>query len=174
MTTSPSSERTHGRKLIGKFIFSQKVAVKFSVVISFLVFSFLLTVPLRVTAFILLFSFYCIGYWVFHRKRISVDGFDWIVFLLLSCYFLSQVPVFIMDGMRFRYFGGPVNMLFAIPVYMVFRDVFDESCRLRVRQCIELGLIVGCVGSCFLAVYQTQYLGMPRADGFLFSINYGY
>ncbi|MCE9684324.1 O-antigen ligase family protein [Halomonas alkalisoli] len=155
-------------------IFSPRFAVKLNLWAAFLVLAMLLTVPVRSTVVIALLFLYSVVYWVKNRSAIKLDGYDYIVFACLSGYMISNVPAFIMEDFRFRYFGGPINMVMCIPIYVVAKHSIRTEDVPRFRDYMEWGLIIGSAGALVLAMYQTQWLGMRRADGFLFSINFGY
>ncbi|MBF4256143.1 O-antigen ligase family protein [Vibrio anguillarum] len=123
-----------------------------------------------IVAFIVLFS---IHYLVKNRTHCDFNKYDLLITCCLGAYFFANLPITIADGSTFRYFQGGSRLLLCIPIYLMFRKAFI----LRSTQAYEwlsIGVIVGSFGALVLALYQFVILHMPRVDGFLFSINFGY
>lgn len=123
-----------------------------------------------IVAFVVVFS---IHYLVKNRTHCDFDKYDLLITCCLGAYFFANLPITIADGSTFRYFQGGSRLLLCIPIYLMFRKAFI----LRSAQAYEwlsIGVIVGSFGALVLALYQFVILHMPRVDGFLFSINFGY
>ncbi|NGZ67834.1 O-antigen ligase family protein [Vibrio aestuarianus subsp. cardii] len=123
-----------------------------------------------VVALTVLFSIY---YLIKNRAHCDFNKYDLLITGCLGAYFFASLPITIVDGSTFRYFQGGSRLLLCIPIYLMFRKAFI----LRPAQAYEwlsIGIIVGSIGTLVLAIYQFFILNMPRVDGFLFSINFGY
>ncbi|MDE1243143.1 O-antigen ligase family protein [Vibrio aestuarianus] len=123
-----------------------------------------------VVALIVFFSIY---YLIKNRAHCDFNKYDLLITGCLGAYFFANLPITIVDGSTFRYFQGGSRLLLCIPIYLMFRKAFI----LRSAQAYEwlsIGIIVGSIGTLVLAIYQFFILNMPRIDGFLFSINFGY
>ncbi|MGC7863961.1 O-antigen ligase family protein [Vibrio anguillarum] len=123
-----------------------------------------------IVAFIVIFS---IHYLVKNRTHCYFNKYDLLITCCLGAYFFANLPITIADGSTFRYFQGGSRLLLCIPIYLMFRKAFI----LRSAQAYEwlsIGVIAGSFGALVLALYQFVILHMPRVDGFLFSINFGY
>ncbi|MDE1335124.1 O-antigen ligase family protein [Vibrio aestuarianus] len=123
-----------------------------------------------VVALTVLFSIY---YLIKNRAHCDFNKYDLLITGCLGAYFFASLPITIVDGSTFRYFQGGSRLLLCIPIYLMFRKAFI----LRSAQAYEwlsIGIIVGSIGTLVLAIYQFFILNMPRVDGFLFSINFGY
>lgn len=118
---------------------------------------------------LLLFSLFKL----FRSSRASCNKFDYLVIICFFAYFLGALPVAILDGSTLRYFQGGGRLLLCLPIYLFLRT-YLFNCTFKAIRALTLGVIVGCFGSLVIAIYQYIYLGMPRVDGFLFSINFGY
>ena len=133
----------------------------------------LLTTPnysVAIIGFIILAS---IGYLIINKPALKLQTFDKIVIFCLAWYFVGAIPVAINDGETGRYFQGGIRLLAAIPTYLALIDLFKKK-SLPIRKYLEIGVILGSLGAFVLAYYQLYFLKMPRVDGFLFSINFGY
>lgn len=112
-------------------------------------------------------------YVLFNNKNsVSIDQFDWAVVIGLSAYVLANIPVAVIDGDTFRYFKGPIRFLLCIPIYLALKITLKSKA--SATSAMELGVIVGSFGALGIAIYQFFILAMPRVDGFLYSINFGY
>ena len=123
-----------------------------------------------IVAFVVVFS---IHYLVKNRTHCDFNKYDLLITCCLGAYFFANLPITIVDGGTLRYFQGGSRLLLCIPIYLMFRKAFI----LRSAQAYEwlsIGVIVGSFGALVLALYQFVILHMPRVDGFLFSINFGY
>ena len=133
----------------------------------------LLTTPnfsVAVIGFIILAS---IAYLLNTDNEIQFQRFDKIVIFCLAWYFLGAIPITIHDSETGRYFQGGVRLLATVPVYLALTVLLREK-SLSLRKYLEVGVILGSLGTFALACYQYYFLSMPRVDGFLFSINFGY
>jgi O-antigen ligase len=126
-------------------------------------------VTVIVCALLAVYSIYFISN---NRKSITIDNYDWLVISLLSVYLLSNIPVYLIDYQRLRYFDAGSRMLACIPIYFFLKTVIKELSSLK--SYLEWGVITGSVGAFILAIYQFYVKDMPRVDGFLYSINFGY
>jgi len=106
-------------------------------------------------------------------SRIKIDKFDMIVIVCFAFYLLGAIPVAIIDGSTGRYFQGGGRLILCIPVYLALSHLLKTS-NVQLRSYLEWGVLLGSFFSFLLAIYQYFYLSMPRVDGFLFSINFGY
>ncbi|WP_355662386.1 O-antigen ligase family protein [Halomonas salifodinae] len=130
--------------------------------------------PVRNTVVIAPLMLYAIGYLCIHRASLTLTRGDRWVLLMLSAYLLSQLPVFVLSGYSSRYLSPGLHMAAAIPVYLMLRHTLRHSDHRLVGVALEAGVIVAALGAGLVALWQTQWLGESRADGFLFSINFGY
>lgn len=137
----------------------------------FLVPALLLSTPNFSVAVIAILALYAIGYCFFFRKDITLNKRDWLVLATFSSYFIVNLPNVMIDIGNFRYIEGPSKILLSFPVYLMFKR---ELPTLNVRPWLEYGVIAGAIGAFSIACYQYFFLGFPRVDGFLFSINFGY
>ncbi|WP_428776415.1 O-antigen ligase family protein [Vibrio sp.] len=102
-----------------------------------------------------------------------MNRFDGLVIACLSLYLIGAIPVAIVDGTTLRYFQGGIRALLSIPIYLLFVEIFQDR-QFPFAKYLAMGTIIGSVGAVTIAIYQYFILGMPRVDGFLFSINFGY
>ncbi|KKD61488.1 hypothetical protein RN22_05545 [Grimontia sp. AD028] len=114
---------------------------------------------------------YSIFYHIKTAKKTSLTKVDFLVVMAFSSYFIANIPNVIIDSWNFRYVDGPSRILLCIPIYFLLKS---EIRNFDVRNSLELGLIAGSIGTAAISTYQYFTLGMPRVDGFLFSINFGY
>lgn len=155
-------------------LFARPVAVGLNLSALFLILAVLIATPIRSQIFAALLMLYAIGYLIAHRATLQVTRFDWAVAGLLSLYLLSHLPVFVLSGFSSRYLSPGFHMLAMVPIYLMLRHLVGPLELPRFRQWLELGVIVGSLGGFALACYQWLWVGLPRVDGFLFSINFGY
>jgi len=139
-----------------------------------LVLVLLVATPVRSTIVVGLLLIHSLGYLVVHRASLDVTPFDRWVLLLLCAMLLGRLAPFVLGDFSARYLSSGLHMMATIPVYLTLRHALTVADLARYRGCLEWGLILGSLGGGVLAWYQTQWLGMVRADGFLFSINFGY
>ncbi len=99
--------------------------------------------------------------------------FDSLAAFCFCCYLIGAIPVAIIDGSTARYFQGGIRLLLCLPIYLALSRTLIKK-NLPLRPFLENGVIIGSIGTFILACYQYFYLAMPRVDGFLFSINFGY
>ncbi|MEI8672082.1 O-antigen ligase family protein [Vibrio sp. SA48] len=123
-----------------------------------------------VVALTVLFSIY---YLIKNRAHCDFNKYDLLITGCLGAYFFASLPITIVDGSTFRYFQGGSRLLLCIPIYLMFRKAFIP-CSAQAYEWLSIGIIVGSIGTLVLAIYQFFILNMPRVDGFLFSINFGY
>lgn len=133
--------------------------------------------PVRSTVIVLLLLVYSLFFIGLSsgsfRTRERHYLYTWIIFGLAAC-FLGRFTPFLMSGFSGRYISVGVHMLAVIPVFMLLWRIYRPGDQEYFRRFIEYGSCFGAVGAAFLAVYQTQFLGLRQADGFLFSINFGF
>ena len=122
---------------------------------------------------IVLMSLVSIYYLIKSRIKYDINHYDLLVISCLSAYFLSYIPITIADGSTLRYFQGGIRLLFCIPIYLIFKSIFINQSA-KADEFLSMGVIVGSFSSLVVALYQFFILQMPRVDGFLFSINFGY
>ncbi|MDE1338751.1 O-antigen ligase family protein [Vibrio aestuarianus] len=123
-----------------------------------------------VVALTVLFSIY---YLIKNRAHCDFNKYDLLITCCLGAYFFASLPITIVDGSTFRYFQGGSRLLLCIPIYLMFRKTFIPRSA-QAYEWLSIGIIVGSFGALVLAIYQFAMLHMPRVDGFLFSINFGY
>lgn len=155
-------------------IFEKRFAVKLVLATTLLVLGLLVSTPLRVHVLIALLLIYAVGFLVHHRRELTFTRGDGIIMLLLSLYALSHLPVFILDGYSWRYLSPGLHMVGVIPIYLMLRHCLAEIETERFRAVLEYGAFLGSLGAGGLAVYQAYWLGLPKVDGFIFHINFGY
>ncbi|EKG91361.1 O-antigen ligase family protein [Vibrio cholerae] len=119
-----------------------------------------------------LLTVYALYYFYVNKPFPKLSSFDWLVITVLSSYFIINIPITILDGTTLRYFQGGSRLLLCIPIYFLFSFTFKEIESFKNR--LSQGVIVGSIGAFLLAIYQFFWLEMPRVDGFLYSINFGY
>ena len=134
----------------------------------------LVATPVRSTVVVALLMLYGIAYLIANRHSFQMMALDWWVVLLLSALLIGRIGPFVVGDYSSRYLSDGLHMVATIPIYLMLRHAVGQGDVLRFRAFLEWGLILGAVGGGVLAMYQTQWLGMQRADGFLFSINFGY
>lgn len=122
-----------------------------------------------VIAALFLYSLY---YCFTNRQTISLSRFDWLVILCLSSYAIANIPNVIIDNGSLRYVDGPSRFIACISIYIMLRHMAIDTKTTLDK--LELGVIIGSIGSFLIAYYQYFILEMNRVDGFLFSINFGY
>lgn len=134
----------------------------------------LVATPVRSTLVVAPLMLYGIGYLIANRHTLRVTLLDWWVVVLLCALLVGRIGPYAVGDYSSRYLSDGLHMLATVPIYLMLRHAVGQDDVLRFRGFIEWGVIVGSLGGCALAVYQTQWLGMRQADGFLFSINFGY
>lgn len=143
----------------------------------FLVLLLMAATPVRSTvivAFLLVYSL--IFLWKNKSQFNDVEQhrlYAWVIFGLTACFIGRFVP-FLMSGFTGRYISAGIHMLAVVPIFMVLWRIYRSSDQLSFRRRLEWGAVVGAFGAAVVAIYQTQFLGWRQADGFLFSINFGY
>ncbi|ATF08824.1 O-antigen ligase family protein [Candidatus Enterovibrio altilux] len=111
--------------------------------------------------------FYCFKY----KSKLNINKDDFLVFAIFGSYLITNIPITLADENNFRYIDAPSRILLFFPVYLMFKN---ELPKLSIRTPFEYGIIVGAIGAFFISIYQYYILEMPRVEGFLFSINFGY
>ncbi|WP_114785910.1 O-antigen ligase family protein [Vibrio tetraodonis] len=106
------------------------------------------------------------------KNSITWDRGDVLVIICLSAYFLSNIPLFIIDEWNFRYFKGASRIILCIPIYFYLK--YLVATHKVYHKPLIFGTIFGSLGAFIIAYYQFGIKGMLRVDGFLFSINFGY
>ncbi|WP_150138401.1 O-antigen ligase family protein [Candidatus Enterovibrio escicola] len=132
----------------------------------------LLSTPNFSVAVIACLFLYSLYYCVKYSGSLYITRFDWIVIFCLTSYTLANIPNVIIDGGNFRYLSGPSRFIACIPIYLMLRHLAPNPCSVIER--LEVGIIIGSIGSFGIAFYQFIILNMVRVDGFIFSINFGY
>ncbi len=130
--------------------------------------------PVRNTVVIAPLMLYAIVYLRVQRASLTLTRGDRWVLLMLSAYLLSQVPVFVLSGYSSRYLSPGLHMAAAIPIYLMLRHTLQRTDHRLIGVALEAGVILAALGAGLVALLQTQWLGAERADGFLYSINFGY
>ncbi len=108
-----------------------------------------------------------------NKTQFPWTKFDTLAAICFSCYLIGAIPIAIADGSTARYFQGGIRLFLCLPIYLALRRALIQQ-DLRLRPFLENGVVIGSIGTFILACYQYFYLNMPRVDGFLFSINFGY
>ncbi|WP_038178953.1 O-antigen ligase family protein [Vibrio rhizosphaerae] len=111
-------------------------------------------------------------YLIKEKRNYTLDKIDWMVIIILSAYFIANIPIYLSDMETTRYFKGASRYLFIIPIYFFIRHIVTETT--TPRKYLDWGIVVGAVGTIVIAIYQFYVKGMPRVDGYLYSINFGY
>ncbi len=140
---------------------------------TFLVPTLLLSTPNFSVGVIVILILSSISYLLYNRRNLVLNSFDFLVIICFSTYFLGAIPVAILDGSTTRYFQGGARLLLCLPIYLALSQTLKTT-TLELRKNLEFGVIVGSLSTFVLSIYQFFYLSMPRVDGFLFSINFGY
>lgn len=155
-------------------VFSQQSALRVNALGLLLVLLLLVATPVRSTVVIALLMLYGIGYLIAHRESLRLARLDWCVVLLLGALLMGRIGPFVVGGGSARYLSDGLHMVASIPIYLMQRHVISVADLGQLRRWLEWGVIGGAIGGMLLALYQTQWLNMGRADGFLYSINFGY
>ncbi|MGF1865218.1 O-antigen ligase family protein [Enterovibrio norvegicus] len=137
----------------------------------FLVPALLLWTPNFSVGVIALVAIYSIHYVITHSKEITLNIFDKIVLFCFSSYLLVNLPNILIDTGNFRYIDAPIRILACFPIYILLKQ---ELPKVRIKNALELGAIIGALGAFSIAAIQYFFLSYSRVDGFLFSINFGY
>lgn len=160
-----------------KDIFSSDSALKIYSGGSFLVLLLMAATPIRSTVVVALLLIYSLVFlWKNKGQFTDVEQhrlYAWVIFGL-AAYFIGRFAPFVMSGFSSRYISAGIHMLSVAPVFMVLWRIYRSSDQLSFRRSLEWGAVVGAFGAAIVAIYQTQVLGWHQADGFLFSINFGY
>ncbi|OEF48240.1 hypothetical protein A1OW_16015 [Enterovibrio norvegicus] len=119
----------------------------------------------------LLIVIYSLYYCARNRSNLTLNKYDLLVLAIFTSYLLANIPITIMDESNLRYIDAPSRILLFFPVYLMFKR---ELPNLNARFHLEHGVIIGAIGAFIISIYQYYILGLPRVDGFLFSINFGY
>ncbi|HBN6815690.1 TPA: O-antigen ligase family protein, partial [Vibrio cholerae] len=106
------------------------------------------------------------------KNGLNLNKFDIIPLITLSAYFLSNLPITIIDGDTLRYLDAGIRALLCIPMYFFIKNEISKGANLDNTLCTST--ILASFGALAFAFYQFFILNMPRVDGFLFSINFGY
>ncbi|EGQ9836784.1 O-antigen ligase family protein [Vibrio cholerae] len=106
------------------------------------------------------------------KNGFNFNKSDIIPIIILSAYFLSNVPITVIDGGTLRYLDAGIRPLLCIPIYFFIKSEIAKGTNLDSILCTST--ILASFGALAFAVYQFFILNMPRVDGFLFSINFGY
>ncbi|EHY0935648.1 polymerase [Vibrio cholerae] len=106
------------------------------------------------------------------KNGFNFNKYDVIPMITLSAYFLSNVPITVIDGGTLRYLDAGIRSLLCIPIYFFIKSEIAKGTNLDSTLCTST--ILASFGALAFAVYQFFILNMPRVDGFLFSINFGY
>ncbi|MGL5665162.1 O-antigen ligase family protein [Plesiomonas shigelloides] len=121
---------------------------------------------------ITLLMLYSVRHLYINKNQSRLNRFDFIVVATLATYFLVNIPVAISDHSTLRYFQGGIRLILCIPIYFfIYATIINPK---SIQDKLSQGVIIGSVGAFFVAIYQFFLLGMPRVDGFLYSINFGY
>ncbi|SER74976.1 O-antigen ligase [Vreelandella subterranea] len=155
-------------------LFAPERAAGLNLAALFLVLVLLIATPLRSHIVIALLLLYALSYLWVNRASLVFNRFDVVVVALLASYAVSRLPVFVLDDFSSRYVSPGLHMAAVIPIYLMMRHAGSAIQLGAYRRWLEWGAIVGSLGASGVALYQTQWLGWQRADGFLFSINFGY
>lgn len=154
--------------------FDRSRASHVNCVVLFLVLVLLVSTPFRIQIPIALLVLYSVAYLVLNREGIKLSVLDCCVLAILSLYALSHFPVFWLSGFSWRYLSPGLHMVAVIPIYLMLRHASPAISLSNYRGYMEWGAAIGSLGAAIIAVYQTQWLGGYKADGFLFHINFGY
>ncbi|MFC7090482.1 O-antigen ligase family protein [Halomonas salifodinae] len=155
-------------------VFSRQSALRVNAWGLLLVLLLLVATPVRSTGVIALLMLYGIGYLIAHRESLRLARLDWWVVLLLSALLIGRIGPFMVGGYSARYLSDGLHMVASIPIYLMLRHAISVADLGQLRRWLEWGVSGGAIGGMLLALYQTQWLNMGRADGFLYSINFGY
>lgn len=152
------------------------VQAKITYAAIFLILACVLATPNYGVVILALLSVFAIYSLIKSKEPIALKKIDKIIIFSAASYFLAFIPTAILDGSTLRYFDAPLRFLICIPIYLLIRQQLNTQVisLQKSRNALELGAIAGSIGAFILAIYQSQVLNMPRVDGFLFSINFGY
>ncbi|WP_169716397.1 O-antigen ligase family protein [Oceanimonas doudoroffii] len=102
------------------------------------------------------------------KDKPALNRADKLLMFSLVFMFLTVLPAFVSDGFRGRYLDLTLRFLLVVPVLWLLLKTPPKA------SWLFAGALVGSAGAFLLALYQYFYAGMPRVDGFLYSINFGY
>ncbi|MGF1753727.1 O-antigen ligase family protein [Vibrio makurazakiensis] len=117
---------------------------------------------------------YSIYYLFINKDNISINKVDWVVIGSLSAYFISSIPLAVIDWGNFRYFRGASRLLLCLPLYFMLKSTITSTNAKEYYAPITWGVIGGSIGALGIALFQSIVEGRTRVDGFLYSINFGY
>lgn len=158
-----------------RILFSNEYARIFLLISLFLILAVLAATPIRSTIFIALLTIYSLFYLYFNKElKEGLGVWSWLVIIILSSYFFGRFIPFVNSGFTGRYISAGLHVASSIPIFLMARNLINKECLGKLHFFIAVGLAVSGLGSAFLAVYQTKILGWYAADGFLFSINFGF
>jgi O-antigen ligase len=155
-------------------LFDRSRAAHFNGIALFLVLALLVSTPVRVHVLIALLALYAMVYLVLARESVKLSALDYCVLTMLSLYAISHIPVFWLSDFSWRYLSPGLHMVAVIPIYLMLRHASPAISLTRYRDYMEWGSVIGALGAATIAIFQTQWQGNYKADGFLFHINFGY
>ncbi|TYL46855.1 O-antigen ligase family protein [Marinomonas sp. IMCC 4694] len=144
--------------------------------IVFMALVFLISNPIPISIAIAVLSLVSIAFlFSTNNTPIQLDRYGKLFVVVLSAYLVSKIAPFVSSGFIARYLSPGFHMLVSLPIFLVLwklsRDTDGEKPLINI---ITIAAALGSFGGLAVAYYQTQVLGMGRADGFLFSINFGF
>lgn len=137
-------------------------------VLIFLSLALLLSTPGGSVGVFVVLVLISLGYMVVVKDKPLLSNVDKLFVFTLCFMLLSVLPAFATDGFRGRYIDLSLRYLLAIPVLLLLIYTPPKALWLFA------GAIVGSFSALVLAIYQYYFVGLPRVDGFLYSINFGY
>lgn len=155
-------------------VFTPRHAVTFNAVALLVTLLALIATPVSVSVFIALVLLYALAYLYHQRNSIKVDRLDGVVIVLLLSYTAGRIAPFYLDDFSSRYLAAPLHVAASIPIYLMLRHAGASLDLKRYREVLEWGASLGAIGGGLLATYQGLYLGMNRAEGFMFYLNFAY
>lgn len=156
-------------------IFHKKNAKKVNLYSLWLIIFLLAATPIRSTvivALLMLYSIFFLKYNSKQRKELYTEDYL-VIIILLSC-LLGRIAPFILSGFSIRYLSAGFHIAASIPIFLMLKQLIDNNYLTLLKKYISTSLGVSGVGVGLVALWQTQILGWKAADGFLYSINFGY
>jgi O-antigen ligase len=134
----------------------------------------LIATPVPVTVFIAIVMLYSLAYLIQHRRTLTLTRIDLVVIAAMLSYLTGRIGPFILDDFSARYLSAPLHVAASIPIYLMLRHASLHIDLHDYHRKLAWGAAIGAIGGGTLAAYQFVHLGVERADGFMFYLNFAY
>lgn len=158
-------------------IINTEVAKKIILTCLCLIIFLLTNSPVRSTVIIAFLMLYAIVFNILNTddiKKIKLSKWDWYVIAILGACFVGRLPSFIASDFSARYVSAGLHIAASIPIFFLLKRLINHSYIISLHRVMAMSLAASGVGAGVIAIWQTQILGWKAADGFLYSINFGY